>query len=145
MFEEGSEELKTLEQLGKAVRPAIADLCEWTEILPWIVRSETAGASRSHVYLRTDTPEPLIKRLLKVHVECANSNCNNTFAVIRKHLNGRQFSVHVSGPGAQHDRCHKCQETKDKTLWLYLVAGQAGRSPRVQKAREDSRQRLMDI
>lgn len=144
-FVEGSEELKTLELLGKIIKPAIADPAEWPEILPWIVRSESAGASRSHVYLRSDTPEGLIQRLRKIHVECANSKCNNTFAVIRKHEDGRLWSIHVSGPRDLHKKCNTCEETKKKTLWIYLVAGQAGQSPRVKKAREDSRQRLMDF
>jgi len=144
-FQEDSEEMRTLEVIGKIIRPAIADLDEWPELLRYIVRAETAGASRGHVYLEAHTPASLIQRLRKRYVKCSNSNCNDEFIAIRKHANARLWSIHVSGPGDAHKHCHKCAETKKKTLWVYLVSGQAGRSPRVRKASEDTLQRVMDL
>lgn len=144
---EASVELARLVENGKAERPAIAKLTEWKELREWVVHATCAGASRGHIYIRRDAPAKLIKRLQKVHVDCANPECPIRFPAIRKHLNGEQWSIHVTGPkqGNAHRHCSHRKEANIQTEWLYFVTKQAGQSPRMKKAREDSRQGLMKI
>ena len=142
---EDSDELRDLIALGRAERPAIADLDIWNEIKPYVVHGMYAGASRQHVYLMTQTPEKFINRWKKRPVRCSNPDCNDLFPCIRKHLNGKQWSIHVSGPLNGHPQCRNRNETRMQTLWLYLVTGQAMRSPRVARARKDARQSLFDF
>lgn len=144
-FEERYEMVRTLEAEGKAIRPAIAELPKWSEILKWIVAAQNAGASRGHVYLRSDTPPALIKDLSNTYIACSNSECNDKFQAIRKHRNARLWSIHVSGPDQAHNHCHHCKETKLKTEWLYIVSEQAGRSPRMKRACDNARQRVFDL
>jgi|SRR5688572_1109635 len=146
MFEEGSDELARLEELGQVVRPAIAEFDDWPALSEYVVQSVAAGASRGHVYLKTQTPPTLIELWVRRYVKCSNPHCTNKFPAIRKHLNGERWSIHVSGPENDgHKRCRHRIETKRQTQWLYLVTKQVVRSPRIAKSRENARQGLFKI
>lgn len=146
MFEEDSVELLRIEELGLAIRPAIAKLPEWSRLREVIVHAKSAGASRGHVYVRSDASPALIERLQKVHVSCSNPECVLRFPAIRLHRNGTRWSIHVSGIETNgHGACRHRKETKLQTEWLYLVTKQAVRGPRLAKAIKNSDQGLFKI
>lgn len=121
------------------ITPEIMKLAIWQELRRYITPQKDTSKPRGHFNMRA-LPETLEARAVKTYVKCGHPKCGLTMPCIRKHRNSKHWSIHVTGPGSRHEPCRYGSYIHAQILAIQLDIGQAQYSPRVIRAKEDSKQ-----